>query len=250
MYEGAPNFPRPDRFWRIIEKHRRHHLLHRAHRHPRLHEMGRRAAAEARPVARCACSAPSASRSIPRRGCGTTSVIGGERCPIVDTWWQTETGAHHDHAAAGRDRRPSPARPARPFPGIDADVVNEQGEVGAATRAACSSSASPGPACCAASTATPSATADLLVASSRQCYFTGDGARRDEDGYFWISGRIDDVIKVRGHRLGTMEIESALVGHTAVAEAAVVGKPHEIKGKAIVCVRHAARPAARPDRSC
>ena len=183
---------------------------------------------------RSSCSAPSASRSIPRRGCGITRNIGGRAMPDRRYLVADRNGRDHDHAAAGRDadqarlghaavlrrrcghRRCRRARCSRPTP------------------AACSSSASPGPACSAASTAIASGSS---VNTSRRfpgMYFTGDAARQDEDGYFWIMGRVDDVINVAGHRLGTAEVESALVSHPAVAEAAVVPIPHDIKGQGIV----------------
>ncbi|HHO70559.1 MAG TPA: acetyl-coenzyme A synthetase, partial [Halothiobacillus sp.] len=161
-------------------------------------------------------------------------VIGGERCPIVDTWWQTETGAHMIAPIPGA----IPTKPGSctlPFPGIQADVVNDHGE-----------------------SVDPQHGGNLVIKKPwpsmlrtvwgdddrfKRSYFpenlggyylAGDSARRDEDGYFWIMGRIDDVLNVSGHRMGTMEIESALVAHEQVAEAAVVGRPHDIKGEAIV----------------
>ena len=170
---------------------------------------------------RCACSARSASRSTPRRGCGTTRSIGDERCPIVDTWWQTETGAimitplpgvtptkpgprrcrssastPRSSTSDGKRARPEPGRPARHPQAVAVDAARHLQRPRALREA-------------------------VLDRRSRACYFTGDGARRDEDGYFWIMGRVDDVINVAGHRLGTMEVESALVSHPTVAEAAV-----------------------------
>ena len=180
------------------------------------------------------------------------AVIGGERCPIVDTWWQTETGAIMITPLPG-------ATPTKPGSAHAAVLRRRRRGRGQATasrcppaRAASSSSTSPGRRCCARSTAIPSATSSSTGASIPGIYFTGDGARRDADGYFWIMGRVDDVINVAGHRLGTMEVESALVSHPEVAEAAVVGRPDELKGQAIVRLRHAGsgpqagRRAARP----
>ena len=188
---------------------------------------------------RCACSAPSASRSIPRRGCGITSIIGGGRCPIVDTWWQTETGGHMITPLPGA----TPTKPGTatlPFFGVDAAVVDDDGkEVPAECRAASSSSANRGRRCCASFTATRSATSRPTGASSRACYFTGDGARRDKDGYFWIVGRIDDVLNVAGIASAPPKSRARSSRIRAVAEAAVVGRPDELKGQALVVLRHA-----------
>src|SRR3569623_2223162 len=161
-------------------------------------------------------------------------VIGGERCPIVDTWWQTETGAHMIAPIPG-GLPTKPGSCTRPLPGIGADVGDERGN----------------------SVTAPDKGGYLVIKQPRpsmlrtiwgnheryietycgkfggQYYLAGDSARRDKDGYFWIMGRIDDVLNVAGHRLGTMEVESALVAHVRVAEAAVVGRPDEIKGEAL-----------------
>jgi acetyl-CoA synthetase len=232
MYEGAPNWPEPDRFWKIIEDYRVNILY----------------------------TAPTAIRAFIRWGdqwvakhdlsslrlLGTVGepinpeawmwyhkTIGGGRCPIVDTWWQTETGAIMISPVPGAIPT-KPGSATLPFFGVDPTVVDQQGhEVG------------------------PNVGGKLIIrrpwpsmlrtiygdkARYRQQYWTefkgnyltGDGARRDEDGYFWIVGRIDDVLNVAGHRLGTSEIESALVSHAGVAEAAVVGRPDELKGQAVV----------------
>jgi len=159
-------------------------------------------------------------------------VIGGERCPIVDTWWQTETGGHMIASMPFA----VPAKPGcatLPLPGISAAIVNKSGEP-----------VSDGGGLLVITKPWPSMLRGIWGDDQRyvdtywkafngRYYFAGDGARIDDDGYFWIMGRVDDVLNVSGHRLGTMEIESALVSHPAVAEAAVVGRPHEIKGEAI-----------------
>ena len=137
MYEGAPNQPGPDRFWEIIAKYGRHGLLHGADRDPRVHALGRRSGRRSTTCRRCACSARSASRSIPRRGCGTASMIGGDRCPIVDTWWQTETGAIMISPLPGATPT-KPGSATRPLPGIAADVVHKDGTPCSRTRAASS----------------------------------------------------------------------------------------------------------------
>src|SRR6188472_26467 len=196
MYEGAPNWPEPDRFWKIIEEYRVNILY----------------------------TAPTAIRAF---------IRWGGRCPVVDTWWQTETGAIMITPLPGAIPT-KPGSATLPFFGVDPAVVDEKGrEVG------------------------PNVGGKLIIrrpwpsmlrtiygdkARYRQQYWsefkgnylTGDGARRDEDGYFWIVGRIDDVLNVAGHRLGTSEIESALVSHPRVAEAAVVGRPDELKGQGVV----------------
>jgi acetyl-CoA synthetase len=161
--------------------------------------------------------------------------IGKERCPVMDTWWQTETG--------GFMIAPTPVVPLKPgsgtlpFSGIQADVVREMAPAPIPMRMAISSSSTPGPAWRAPCGAIPIATAATYWSDFRDqgWYFTGDSARRDADGYFWIIGRMDDVIKVSGYRLGTAEVESALVSHKNVAEAAAIGIPDELKGNVIHC---------------
>ncbi len=162
------------------------------------------------------------------------TVIGKKRCPIVDTWWQTETGAIMVTPLPGV----TPLKPGsctRPFFGVVPKVLDEKGgEVprGSGGRLFL---AQPWPRCCAPSGATTSASRSSTGASCRAIYFAGDGARFDEDGYLWVVGRIDDVLNVSGHRIGTAEVESALVSHPCVAEAAVVGRPDDLKGQALVC---------------
>ena len=180
MYEGAPDWPQKDRFWQLDRAVRRHDLLHRADRDSRVHEVGHRVAREARPQSACACSDRSASRSIPKRGCGTTSTSAAGRCPIVDTWWQTETGhilitplpgITHAQARVGDQGR---------FPASRAEIRTAAGEPRRRRAAGCSRSRSRGPACCAASTAIPSASCSSTGASGHDgVYFTGDGARVD-----------------------------------------------------------------------
>ena len=237
MYEGTPDYPDKDRWWRIIEKYKVTILY----------------------------TAPTAIRACMRWGtefpdrCDLSSLrllgsvgepinpeawiwynvnIGKGRCPIVDTWWQTETGAIMITPLPGLVAT-KPGSATRAFPGISARIVNEHGNP-----------VEPG-----------SGSGGLLVierpwpsmlrtiwgddqryteqywghfGAAHNVYFTGDGARQDEDGYFWLMGRVDDVLNVAGHRLGTMELESALVSHPSVAEAAVVGVSHEIKGQGVV----------------
>ncbi|MBI3364716.1 MAG: acetate--CoA ligase [Ignavibacteriae bacterium] len=231
MYEGAPNWPEPDRFWKIIAKHKVNIFY----------------------------TAPTAIRAFTRWGeqwplkhdlrslrlLGTVGepinpeawmwyhkIIGKGKCPIVDTWWQTETGAIMITPLPGA----TPTKPGTatlPFPGIEVDVVDREGKPVGTNQGGYLVIKKPWPSMLRTIYGDPERYKKQYWTEIKGVYFTGDGARRDEDGYLWIMGRVDDVINVSGHRLGTAEIESALVSHPFVAEAAVVGKPDEIKGSAI-----------------
>ena len=231
VFEGVPNYPDASRFWQVIDKHQVNIFY----------------------------TAPTAIRALMREGTGPVEktsrsslrllgsvgepinpeawewyyhVVGEMRCPIVDTWWQTETGAILITPLPGAtDLKPGSAT--RPFFGVQPVLLDEQGhEIDG-----------PGSGVLAIKSSWPSQIRSIYGDHQRMVdtyfkpypgyYFTGDGARRDEDGYYWITGRVDDVINVSGHRIGTAEIESALVLHDAVAEAAVVGYPHDIKGQGI-----------------
>src|SRR5207248_3090060 len=160
------------------------------------------------------------------------SYIGHDRCPIVDTWWQTETGAIMISPIPGA----TPAKPGsctRPLPGIKAEVVTREGTPVPPGSGGYLVIRKPWPAMLRTIYGDPQRYEEQYWSQIQASYFTGDGARQDEDGYFWVMGRVDDVINVAGHRLSTMEVESALVAHSHVAEAAVVGRPDEIKGQAI-----------------
>jgi acetyl-CoA synthetase len=232
MYEGAPDWPKKDRFWELIDRH----------------------------GVTIFYTAPTAIRAFMRWGVDWPAKhpmktlrllgsvgepinpeawiwyhqnIGRERCPIVDTWWQTETGMIMITPLPGITST-KPGSATRPFPGISAEVRDGQGK-----------RVETGGGLLALTKPWPSMLRAIYGDSERfektywsrwpdRAYFTGDGARRDEDGFYWLLGRVDDVLNVAGHRLGTMEVESALVDHHAVAEAAVVGRPHEIKGQAVV----------------
>jgi acetyl-CoA synthetase len=161
-------------------------------------------------------------------------TIGKERCPIVDTWWQTETGATMIAPMPGA----VPLKPGSgtlPLPGVIADVVDLQGKPVEANREGFLIIRRPWPAMARTLWREPERYKQQYWERIEGVYLAGDAARRDEDGYFWILGRVDDVMNVSGHRLSTMELESALVRHPAVAEAAVVGKPHEITGQSVAC---------------
>ncbi|MDM9653056.1 acetate--CoA ligase [Pseudomonas wenzhouensis] len=231
MFEGVPNYPDASRFWQVIDKHQVNTFY----------------------------TAPTALRALMREGEGPVKtnsrsslrllgsvgepinpeawewyfhVVGDTRCPIVDTWWQTETGSILITPLPGAtDLKPGSAT--RPFFGVQPVLLDEQGKeiIGA------------GAGVLAIKASWPSQIRSVYGDHQRMIdtyfkpypgyYFTGDGARRDEDGYYWITGRVDDVINVSGHRIGTAEVESALVLHDAVAEAAVVGYPHDVKGQGI-----------------
>ncbi|MBV8594335.1 MAG: acetate--CoA ligase, partial [Caulobacteraceae bacterium] len=231
IFEGVPNHPGPSRFWEVIDKHKVEIFY----------------------------TAPTALRALMREGDGPVErtsrkslrllgtvgepinpeawlwyhrVVGDGRCPIVDTWWQTETGAALIAPLPGAtDLKPGSAT--KPLPGVKLQFVDAEGHAleGATSGNLCLIDSWPG------QMRTVYGDHERFIATYFTTYpgkyFTGDGCRRDEDGYYWITGRVDDVINVSGHRLGTAEIESALVGHAKVAEAAVVGYPHDIKGQGI-----------------
>ncbi|MFU7528485.1 acetate--CoA ligase [Qipengyuania sp. ASV99] len=233
VFEGVPNYPDFGRFWDVVDKHKVNILY----------------------------TAPTAIRALMREGDGFVTsrdrsslrllgsvgepinpeawrwyfeVVGERRCPVIDTWWQTETGGVMITTLPGaHDMKPGSA--GLPFFGIQPQLVDNDGGVldGAAAGNLCITASWPGQA--------RSVYGDherfeqTYFTAYRGKYFTGDGCRRDEDGYYWITGRVDDVINVSGHRMGTAEVESALVLHPLVAEAAVVGYPHDIKGQGIYC---------------
>jgi acetyl-CoA synthetase len=161
-------------------------------------------------------------------------VIGGGRCPIVDTWWQTETGGIMLSPLPGAIPT-KPGSATRAFPGIVAEVVDKTGKAVPTGSGGYLVIRHPWPSMLRTIFGDDQRYKDQYWSQVPHCYFTADGARQDEDGYFWVMGRVDDVLNVSGHRLSTMEVESALVGHPKVAEAAVVGKPDEIKGEGISC---------------
>jgi acetyl-CoA synthetase len=231
MFEGIPNYPDSSRFWQVVDKHKVNIFY----------------------------TAPTAIRALMRDGEGPVHktsrkslrvlgsvgepinpeawlwydrVVGEHRCPIVDTWWQTETGGILISPLPGATPT-KPGSATRPLPGVKPIIVDGDGHElhGACEGNLCLADAWPG------MMRTVYGDHDRFVqtyfATFKGLYFTGDGARRDADGYYWITGRVDDVINVSGHRMGTAEVESALVAHPKVAEAAVVGFPHELKGQGI-----------------
>jgi len=231
MYEGAPNFPEPDRFWRIIERHKVNIFY--------------TAPTAIRAFMRFGSEWPQKHAMKSLRLLGTVGEpinpeawmwyrenIGRNRCPIVDTWWQTETGMIMIAPLPGATPL-KPGSATRPLPGVVADVVTREGEPVPPNGGGFLVLKQPWPAMLRTIYGDPQRYEDQYWSQIPGMYFTGDGARKDADGYFWIMGRIDDVINVSGHRLSTMEVESALVAHHKVAEAAVVARLDDIKGQAI-----------------
>jgi acetyl-CoA synthetase len=247
IYEGAPDWPKKDRFWDIIERHKVtifytaptaiRAFMKWGEELPQAHDMSslRLLGSVGEPI-------------NPEAWIWYQENIGGGRCPVVDTWWQTETGAIMITPLPGIVPT-KPGSATKPFPGIDAKILDHEGnevEVGGGFLAV----TSPWPSMLRGIWGDPERFVKQYWSKWPGIYFTGDGAKRDEDGYFWLLGRVDDVINVAGHRIGTMEVESALVDHHSVAEAAVVGIAHEIKGTGIaafVIVKESNREAAMQD---
>jgi len=231
MYEGAPDYPAYDRFWQIVEKYRVsifytsptaiRALIRQGEKWPDAHDLSslRLLGSVGEPIN------PAAWEWYHR-------VIGKGRCPIVDTWWQTETGGIMISAMPGAIPL-KPGSATLPLPGIIPDIVDPKGEPLGPNREGYLIIREPWPGMIRNIWGDPKRFEEQYWSRVPGAYFTGDAARRDSDGYYWILGRVDDVMNVSGHRLSTMEVESALVHHPAVAEAAVVGKPHEITGQAV-----------------
>ena len=232
MYEGAPNWPEPDRFWKLIENYgitifytaptAIRTFVRWGDAHPNKHDLSslRLLGTVGEPI-------------NPEAWMWYHTVIGGNRCPIVDTWWQTETGSVMITPLPGAIPQ-KPGSATLPFFGVDAAVVDDHGAEVPANVGGKLVIRKPWPSMLRTIWGDEKRYVKQYWSEFSGMYLTGDGARRDKDGYFWIVGRIDDVLNVAGHRLGTSEIESALVSHSEVAEAAVVGRPDEIKGQAIV----------------
>jgi acetyl-CoA synthetase len=244
MYEGAPDWPEKDRLWEIVERHGITVFY--------------TAPTAIRAFMKWGTEWPAKRNLSTLRLLGSVGEpinpeawvwyhlhVGGSRCPIVDTWWQTETGAIMITPLPGITRT-KPGSATQAFPGISAEILNDKGEhipVGGGLLAL----TKPWPSML----RSIYGDHDRYVKQywsrwGRDVYFTGDGAKKDDEGYYWLLGRVDDVLNVAGHRIGTMEVESALVDHPKVAEAAVVGRPHDIKGQALaafVTVKHGVTPS-------
>ncbi len=232
MYEGAPNSPEPDRFWQLVENYGVT-ILYTAptairafikwgDEWPKKHDLSslRLLGSVGEPI-------------NPEAWMWYREVIGGGRCPIVDTWWQTETGAIMITPLPGAVPT-KPGSATLPFFGVDAAIVNDEGEEVPPNIGGKLVVRKPWPSMLRSIHGDKARYKKVYWSEFPNIYLAGDGARRDEDGYFWIVGRIDDVLNVAGHRLGTSEVESALVSHPDVAEAAVVGRPDELKGQGVV----------------
>jgi acetyl-CoA synthetase len=232
MYEGAPNHPGPDRFWQLIEKWgvtvfytaptAIRAFMRWGDEWPQKHDLSslRLLGSVGEPI-------------NPEAWMWYRQTIGGNRCPIVDTWWQTETGAIMISPLPGATPT-KPGSATRPLPGIEVDVVLKDGTSSKPNDGGFLVIKRPWPSMLRTIFGDHERYTQTYFGEVKGCYFAGDGARKDADGYFWIMGRVDDVINVAGHRLSTMEVESALVSHPKVAEAAVVGRPDDLKGQAIV----------------
>jgi len=232
MYEGAPNFPENDRFWAIIEKYRVS-ILYTAPTAIRTFIKWGDSWVKKHDLSSLRLLGTVGEPINPEAWIWYHKTIGGERCPIVDTWWQTETGGIMISPMPGAIAT-KPGSATLPLPGIAVEVVNREGKPVGANEGGLLIVKRPWPGMLRTIFRDPERYQKQYFSQIDGVYFTGDGARRDQDGYFWIMGRVDDVINVSGHRLGTMEIESALVSHPAVAEAAVVGRPDDMKGQAVV----------------
>ena len=233
MYEGAPNWPDEGRFWQIVEKYGVSIFY--------------TAPTAIRAFIKWGDDWPGQADLSSLRLLGTVGepinpeawmwyhrVIGGERCPIVDTWGQTETGGIMISPLPGATAT-KPGSCTRPLPGIVPEIVTKDGQSLGDNQGGLLVMKQPWPSMLRTLYGDHDRFLETYFSEIPGCYFAGDGARRDEDGYYWIMGRVDDVLNVAGHRLSTMEIESALVAHPKVAEAAVVGFPHDLKGEGICC---------------
>ncbi len=231
MYEGAPNCPEPDRFWSIIDRHQVNVFY--------------TAPTAIRTFAKWGDEWPKKHKMESLRLLGTVGepinpeawmwyreMIGHNRCPIVDTWWQTETGSIMITPIPGAIAT-KPGSATRPFFGVVPEIVDMEGKPVPEGSGGYLVIRKPWPAMLRTIYGDPDRYVQQYWSQIPGAYFTGDGARQDKDGYFWIMGRVDDVLNVSGHRLSTMEVESALVAHEKVAEAAVVGRPDDVKGQAI-----------------
>ena len=233
MYEGAPNWPHDGRFWEIIERYKVNifytaptairAFIKWGDHWPAKYDLSslRLLGSVGEPI-------------NPEAWMWYHKVIGQERCPIVDTWWQTETGSIMISPLPGITAT-KPGSCTRPLPGVVPDIVNKDGTSLGPNEGGLLVMKQPWPSMLRTLYGDHERFKQTYFSTIKGCYFAGDGARKDEDGYTWVMGRVDDVLNVAGHRLSTMEVESALVAHPEVAEAAVVGFPHEIKGEGICC---------------
>jgi acetyl-CoA synthetase len=233
MYEGAPNWPEPDRFWRIIQKYSVS-ILYTAPTAIRAFMKWGDEWVKKHDLSSLRLLGSVGEPINPEAWTWYHKVVGGGRCPIVDTWWQTETGSIMITPMPGA----TPLKPGTatlPFFGILPEVVDDAGKPVPKNSGGKLVVRKPWPSMLRGIWGDTQRYKDTYWTEVPGSYFTGDGCRQDKDGYFWIMGRIDDVLNVAGHRIGTAEVESALVSHPSVAEAAVVGRPDDLKGQALVC---------------
>ncbi|MEK1863673.1 MAG: acetate--CoA ligase, partial [Rhizobium leguminosarum] len=233
MFEGVPNYPSVSRFWEVIDKHNVN-IFYTA---PTAIRALMSAGDE--PVKRTSRKSLRILGSVgepinPEAWEWYYQVVGDRRCPVVDTWWQTETGGILITPLPGATPL-KPGSATRPFFGVQPQLVDNEGDVleGAADGNLCIIDSWPGQ--MRTVYGDHKRFIETYFSTYKGKYFTGDGCRRDKDGYYWITGRVDDVLNVSGHRMGTAEVESALVSHDTVSEAAVVGYPHDLKGQGIYC---------------
>jgi len=233
MFEGVPNYPTTSRFWEVCDKHQVN-IFYTAPTAIRALMQGGDDAVKSTSRSSLRLLGSVGEPINPEAWEWYYDVVGEKRCPIVDTWWQTETGGIMISPLPGATAL-KPGSATKPLPGVAPQLVDADGEPleGAASGNLCLVDSWPG------QMRTLYGDHDRFVetyfSTYKGKYFTGDGCRRDEDGYYWITGRVDDVINISGHRMGTAEVESALVAHNTVSEAAVVGYPHDIKGQGIYC---------------
>ncbi|MGN6506154.1 MAG: acetate--CoA ligase [Tepidisphaeraceae bacterium] len=231
VYEGAPKYPDFGRFWAMVERHKPT-IFYTAPTAIRAFMRAGRELVDKHDLSSLRILGTVGEPINPEAWMWYHTVVGHEKCPIMDTWWQTETGMHMITPLPGA----TPLKPGTatlPFFGVDAAIVDHSGKELGPNQGGLLVIRKPWPAMLRGIFNDPERYQKQYWSEVPGMYFTGDGARRDNDGYFWIMGRIDDVLNVSGHRLGTAEIESALVSHESVAEAAVVGIPHEMKGQAV-----------------
>jgi acetyl-CoA synthetase len=231
MYEGTPTTPKPDRWWSLIEKWgvsifytaptAIRTFVRLGDHHPKSRDLSslRLLGSVGEPI-------------NPEAWMWYHRVIGGKRCPIVDTWWQTETGGIMISSIPGTVAT-KPGSATLAFPGIDAEVFTSEGEPTEPPNGGFLVLRKPWPGMLRGIWGDPGRFKEVYWSTYKNTYFAGDGAHRDKQGYFWVMGRIDDEMNISGHRIGTMEVESAIVSHSKVAEAAVVGRPDDITGTAI-----------------
>ena len=231
MYEGTPDYPDKDRFWAIVEKYRVN-IIYTAPTAIRTFMKWGPDYPARRDLSSLRLLGTVGEPINPEAWIWYHKHIGGGRCPVVDTWWQTETGMILITPLPGITTL-KPGSATQPFPGVAAEILNEQGKPVGPSEGGYLVLTKPWPAMLRGIYRDPDRYVKQYWSRFPGVYFTGDGAKQDKDGYFWLLGRVDDVINVAGHRIGTYEVESALVDNPAVAEAAVIGVTHEIKGQAI-----------------